>query len=76
MEIKWYKAGEECIEGKKYQLKMAEENVVHSLTVNDVQTQDEGIYTVKVIDSKVESNVRVQGQWPGEIPKDVAALQQ
>lgn len=69
--VKWFKSGIECLDTSKYVLTQDDNGLLHHLTVNDVQHEDEGIYTFKVIDEKVETSVVIEGQWPGEIPKEI-----
>ena len=71
--IKWYKEGVECRDSDKYQLSTDNDGERHVLTVNDVQSQDEGVYTFKVIDeakAKVKVNVFTEGQWPVNVTSD------
>ena len=67
--IKWFKEGTECCEGDKYHMSVENDGERHLLAVNDVQGDDEGIYTFKVIgDASVKVNVvATQGQWPAAV---------
>ena len=75
-EVIWFFKGHECVEGEKYQISRESDGERHMLTVNDVQSSDEGIYTFKVIDHeapkpKVKANIVVEGQWPGNVMDDI-----
>lgn len=70
--MKWLKSGVDCgsqDSHSKYKVEQENDGLIHRLIVNDVQYQDEGVYTFKVTDTNVESpKVVIQGQWPGQIP--------
>ena len=59
-ETKWLKDGEEIFESPKYQMKTVDDIFYH-LEVYDVNKEDEGIYTFKVVTRVRDHEVLVQG---------------
>lgn len=58
-QVRWYKNRKELLSGKKYQL--ISQDVYRQLTIEDVCSSDEDVYTCDAVDDKTSCQLLVEG---------------